>query len=397
VNRKQMVMLEKPELERLIQLLRSDGHRVMGPTVRDGAIVLDEIQSLAQLPRGWTQEAGSGVYRLRRRADESYFGYVVGPHSWKKYLFPPRLKLFSITRNGRSLEGPQVRTEKLPAPRYVFLGVRACEIAALEIQDRVLNAELADPHYAGVRQEALIIAVNCTEPGGTCFCTSMQTGPRCRSGFDLALTELPESFAVEVGSARGAALLEKLSATQADANARHLVELLMESAAAKMGRQLDTRNLPETLLANPDHPRWLQVAGRCLACANCTLACPTCFCSSVEDVTDLTGDHAERWRNWGSCFTLEFSYHTGGFVRSSIRARYRQWLTHKLASWHEQFETSGCVGCGRCITWCPVGIDITEEATAIVDDVRAAETSRSSRSGSAGAPHAQRLSPEVGP
>jgi ferredoxin len=137
---------------------------------------------------------------------------------------------------------------------------------------------------------------------------------------------------------------------------------MMRNAAEHMGRRLDTAQLPEILLRNQTHPRWDDIADRCLACANCTLACPTCFCSNVEDTSDLTGDHAERWRTWGSCFTLEFSYHTGGYVRSSTRARYRQWMTHKLAGWHEQFGTSGCVGCGRCITWCPVGIDITEEA-----------------------------------
>jgi Fe-S oxidoreductase len=97
------------------------------------------------------------------------------------------------------------------------------------------------------------------------------------------------------------------------------------------------------------------------------MVCPTCFCTTVEDVSDVTGDHAERWRRWDSCFTLGFSYIHGGSIRNSGKARYRQWMTHKLASWIDQFGTSGCVGCGRCITWCPVGIDITEEARAIRD------------------------------
>jgi sulfhydrogenase subunit beta (sulfur reductase) len=107
------------------------------------------------------------------------------------------------------------------------------------------------------------------------------------------------------------------------------------------------------------------VASRCLGCANCTLACPTCFCASVSDTTDLEGETAARVRRWDSCFTLDHSYIHGGSVRASLRARYRQWLTHKLASWIDQFGVSGCVGCGRCITWCPVGIDITEEVAAI--------------------------------
>ena len=157
-------------------------------------------------------------------------------------------------------------------------------------------------------------------------------------------------------------MLDRLDHRAADANTRHLVDLTLTNAARHMGRTLDTRGLPQILLNNLEHPHWDKIAQRCQACANCTLVCPTCFCSNVEDTTDLTGDHAERWRTWGSCFTLEFSYHVGGWGRSSIRSRYRQWMTHKLAGWHEQFGTSGCVGCGRCITWCPVGIDLTAEA-----------------------------------
>ena len=142
----------------------------------------------------------------------------------------------------------------------------------------------------------------------------------------------------------------------------------MAQARREMGRAMDTTNIKQLLYDNPEHPQWDKVAGRCLSCANCTMACPTCFCSTVEDVSDLTGKHAERWRKWDSCFSLEFSYIHGGHVRQSTKGRYRQWMTHKLASWQDQFGTSGCVGCGRCITWCPVGIDITEEVKAIRAD-----------------------------
>jgi sulfhydrogenase subunit beta (sulfur reductase) len=366
--------IARPELDRLIRHLRSEGFRVVGPTVRDGAIIYDELNGAADLPIGWKDEQSPGRYRLQRRGDDACFGYVLGPHSWKKYLFPPRHRLFSLTREGREIPGFQLKNSQPPAPRYAFLGVRACELAALEVQDRVLNAELADPYYAEVRRQALVIAVNCGEPGGTCFCASQETGPRCTRGFDLALTELPGAFVVEVGSPRGQALLDQLEHRAADANERRLVELTMHVAVQHMGRQLDTRGLRAALRRHPEHPHWQRVAERCLACANCTLVCPTCFCSSIEDSSDLAGVQAERIRSWGSCFTLEFSYHTGGYGRSSIRARYRQWLTHKLASWYEQFGCSGCVGCGRCITWCPVGIDLTAEAGAILEDVRRSET-----------------------
>jgi ferredoxin len=136
-------------------------------------------------------------------------------------------------------------------------------------------------------------------------------------------------------------------------------------AEQHMGRSMPATGLRELMAGSYDAARWDDVASRCLTCGNCTLACPTCFCTAVEDVTDLSGDHADRWQHWASCFDLDFSYLHGGPVRASARSRYRQWLTHKLGTWHDQFGSSGCVGCGRCIVWCPVGIDITEEVTAL--------------------------------
>ena len=132
-----------------------------------------------------------------------------------------------------------------------------------------------------------------------------------------------------------------------------------------MGRHLRTDDLHDLLHASAQSPVWDEVAARCLACTNCTLVCPTCFCTSIEDVSDLPGDLDERHRVWDSCFSMEYSRLHGGAVRTSTGARYRQWMTHKLASWIDQFGTSGCVGCGRCITWCPAGIDLTEEVAAL--------------------------------
>ena len=231
--------------------------------------------------------------------------------------------------------------------------------------------------YAMRRQDAFIVAVNCGEAGGTCFCVSMQTGPKASSGFDLALTELLDGdshhFLVEVGSKTGAELLEQVPhRPAADAHVA-AAEAVVARTASQMGRSLDTDGIKELLQGNPDHPRWDEVAERCLTCGNCTMVCPTCFCTTVEDHSDLSGTSAERVRKWDSCFTMDFSYLHGGSVRSTARSRYRQWMTHKLASWFDQFGTSGCVGCGRCITWCPVGIDITQEAAAIRVDPECGE------------------------
>ncbi len=352
------------DFQRLLDALANRGYRVVGPTVRDGAIVYEEIHAASDLPEGWTDRQDGGTYRLEKRDDAALFGYTVGPHSWKKFLFPPRTRLWQADRQP---QGFTLRSEPLEAAPYAFLGVRSCELHAIAIQDKVFMD--TDPQYRAHRDRAFLIAVNCGQAGGTCFCVSMKTGPRAESGFDLVLTEIMEdgrhAFTVEAGSDRGRDVLEMLPTEAARAVDLEASARCTARAVEQMGRSMDVAGVPELLARNPEHPRWDEVASRCLACANCTMVCPTCFCSTVEDTTDLTGDHAERWRSWDSCFTMDFSHVHEGSVRTSTKARYRQWLTHKLSTWHDQFGTSGCVGCGRCITWCPVAIDLTQEVAAI--------------------------------
>ncbi len=354
-------------LDQLITTLADRGFRVIGPTVRDGAVVYDDIAAAADLPAGWADEQTNGRYRLTQRGDKALFGYTHSAQSWKRYLHPPEARLWAARRlNGAFALLPETHE---PQP-LAFIGVRACELAAIAVQDRVfLGSGVVDPTYAAHRQGLFIVAVNCGQAGGTCFCASLNTGPRATSGFDLALTEIAHKdehyFVVEVGSARGAEVLAATAHRPATDDEALAPERITARTAARMGRSLDTGGLKELLYDNLEHPRWEQVAQRCLACANCTMVCPTCFCATIEDTTDLAGSRAERWRKWDSCFTMDFSYIHGGSVRFSARARYRQWLVHKLATWVDQFGTFGCVGCGRCITWCPVGIDLTEEARAI--------------------------------
>ncbi|HUJ94304.1 MAG TPA: 4Fe-4S dicluster domain-containing protein [Terriglobales bacterium] len=360
-------VLGAEQLDRLIEALARKGYEIVGPTVRDGAIVYDHVESVEDLPAGWTDEQAPGRYRLKRREDEAVFGYAVGPQSWKKYTHPAEVRLWSAERQGETFR--ILNNEAKPKRPRAFLGARTCELAAIAVQDRVLLGDkYVDPVYEQHRQHAFIIAVQCSQAAATCFCASMGTGPEVSGGFDLVLTELLGSkghrFLVAAGSDRGAEMLRELESLPATAEDREEAAARV-AAARQQERHLDTTGIKELLYDNFDHPRWDNVAGRCLTCANCTMVCPTCFCTSVEDVTDITGDHAERWRRWDSCFTQSFSYIHGGSVRTSAKARYRQWMTHKLASWIDQFGSSGCVGCGRCITWCPVGIDITEEVRAI--------------------------------
>jgi ferredoxin len=367
------VIFAAHSFQALLDALRQRGYQVMGPTIRDGAIVYDALSSVDDLPRGWTEVQDGGTYRLIRRSDNALFGYVVGPHSWKQFLHPPQLRLWRAQRQAHGFEIVDAPEE---TPTYAFIGVRACELHAMAIQDKVfLGGEHIDPTYAARREPAFVVAVNCGQAGGTCFCVSMHTGPRASSGFDLVLTEVLEGdqhyFLMHIGSARGADILGDIPHHEAQPEHLATAERIVARTAAEMGRSLDTTDIKELLYRNLEHPRWDDVASRCLACGNCTMVCPTCFCTTVTDVTDLTGQHAERWRTWDSCFTLDFSYVHGGSVRTSTKARYRHWLTHKLATWIDQFGTSGCVGCGRCITWCPVAIDLTAEVRAIRESDRA--------------------------
>ena len=362
-------VIERAALDGLFAALHRGGYTVLGPTVRDHAIVYDEIGSCAELPVGLTDVQDGGSYRLRRRDDDALFGYNVGPHSWKRYQLPPEVRLWRAGRGGRG-ELDELSEAPRERARYAFLGVRSCELHAMGILDRVLlGGANTDPADAVRREDVFVVAVQCTQAGGTCFCASMGTGPTADSGYDLALTEVLEDqrhyFVLDVGSDRGAELLDGLECTAAGAAERDAATTGHARAAAEMGRELQAQDIRELLYRNYEHPRWDEVAERCLACGNCTMVCPTCFCTTVEDVTDLAGEHVERYQRWDSCFTIDYSHIHGGAVRSSTRSRYRQWMTHKLATWVDQFGSSGCVGCGRCITWCPVGIDITEEARAI--------------------------------
>lgn len=372
-----VTVLDEARFAALIELLRGDGFEVIGPRAEDGAIVHGPLTEVADLPRGMGDRQGPGSYRLVDRHDDAWFAYAVGPTSAKRQLLPPRHPLW--TASSRDDASFEIAQAERPRVRTAFLGVKPCEAAAIAVQDRVLlHGIVEDEVYAANRADVLLVAVECQAPAATCFCPSMGTGPGLEldgtdghpaAGMvDLVLTELTEPdhrLLARAGTPAGQDLLERLEApeaTPADLTAR---EHLLAAAADRIGRHLDADAVHDLLLGNLEHPRWDDIAQRCLACANCTLVCPTCFCTTVEDRTNLAGTTASRERRWDSCFSLDFTHTGPSSVRASTRSRYRQWLTHKLATWIDQFDTSGCVGCGRCITWCPVGIDLTEEVATI--------------------------------
>jgi ferredoxin len=364
-------VLDRAGLDRLVSVLLAEGYRVVGPTVRDDAIVLAELSSGSQLPAGWGVETGPGHYRLHRRSDSAVFAHSAGAQSWKQFLHPPNQPLWSSSPDGSFTPA---REEPV---RYAFLGVRGCDLAAIAVLGGVLGrGAQPDGSFVRRRQGLLVIAVGCTEPGGVCFCASMGTGPAPGPGYDLALTERIDGdrheFLVEVGTEDGGRILDRLDHRVASDAELSAARAAVADAATRMPRQLPAGEVRTLLIESRDSAHWQDVADRCLTCGNCTMVCPTCFCTTTEDRTDMTGQQAERSQRWASCFELDFSYLHGGSVRVSGESRYRQWITHKLSSWHDQFGSSGCVGCGRCIAWCPTGIDITAEVAALAAERDAA-------------------------
>lgn len=353
-------------LDDLIQLLTTRGFCVIGPRVQGGVIAYDTIEGAAELPWGWQDVQGPGRYHLAQTAAGRCFAWANGPQAIKPFLFAPREPLW----RARRVEGRFEVEALAPRPQpLAFLGVRGCDLAALAIQDRhFLAGVYPDPQYAARSEEMLVIAVNCTHPADTCFCAATGDGPQATVGFDLALTELDGGFVAQAGSEAGRDLLAALALAPATAEQLAAAEHALERAAAAQNRCLPPAEHLRRLYQRLDHSRWEEVAARCLSCGNCTQVCPTCFCHSERDVPALEAEVTVHERHWDSCFSAGHAYLHGFQVRPEIRQRYRQWLTHKLAGWQAQFGRSGCVGCGRCITWCPVGIDLTQEVAALLEE-----------------------------
>ncbi len=364
------VALPKAALEKLLNNLVQMGYRVFGPQIQDGAIVYKSLNNITELPKGYISEQDAASYRLTYSGHRRYFDVTPGAQSWKQFFFPPFSELANYKRDDQGRW--QVEETEADLTPLAFFGVFPCDLAAIQVQDRIfLREEWKDPIYWTRRQSAFILAVNCLHPCGTGFCASMGTGPKANPGFDLCLTELEDVFLVEIGSESGRMVMAGIPVLPTSAFWLQAAQKGLEDASMKMGRSLpDQQELPDLLLNNLDALQWDDVARRCMSCASCTQVCPTCFCWDTRDSAHLNGSMAGRERVWDSCFNPDYSYVVGGSTRPNTRSRYRQWLTHKFASWYAQFGTSGCVGCGRCITWCPAKIDVTAELRAIREEVQ---------------------------
>lgn len=359
--------LAHENLQSLIQALQDAGYQCVGPQVRDGAIIFDTLNDAAQLPWGIRDHQAPGEYRLEHLAEQEAFSWANGPQAIKPLLFKPQETVWKVARNADGkLEFLPHNPEETP---IAIIGARACDLAAMVIQDKVfIEGQQVDVRYKKRRDSLFVIAVNCTYSSNNCFCVSAGTGPEVTHSYDLLMNELPHGFTLQAGSERGQTLLDTLNLTDASQDDCIQTQQRVKKTAAMQTKRIPLNNssgLRDLLFANLEHPRWDDVAERCLSCGNCTSVCPTCFCHTESDKPTLDIHQCEHEKSWDSCFTEGHSYVGGKVLRDDTRKRYRQWLTHKVGSWFDQFGTSGCVGCGRCVSWCPVGIDITEELAAI--------------------------------
>lgn len=359
--------LARDRTQALVDALRAGGRHLVGPCVRDGAVVYEPLDDAAQLPHGLRDAQSPGCYRLEQQDTPRCFAWANGPQALKPLVFAPREQLWG---SRRTEDGTlEFLASEVTAEATAVLGVRACDLAALALQDRhFLDGTHSDPGYRARRESLFLVAVHCTSPADTCFCASTGDGPRAEGGFDVALYETDDGFVVTSGSLAGRALCSVLPLVELSQEVFAAANAEVEAAGESQRRSLPGQDLRVPLMARLEHPRWAEVAERCLSCGNCTAVCPTCFCHAEVERPDIDGRHSAHYRQWDSCFTEGHSRLSGFVVRPDTRTRYRQWLVHKLATWHDQYGRSGCVGCGRCVTWCPVGIDITEEARALCAD-----------------------------
>lgn len=333
-------VLEEEEIDKLVEKLLVD-YQVFGPKRKGSEHVFDEIQSSGEL-------------------DLSYVTTILPP---KKYLLPQREKILSFN------SGHEIVPEEPELPRkQVIFGIHSCDLNAFLLLDKVFLDKYPLPSYAKRRKNLTTIALTCTEVDYTCFCSSMGTGPSPNQGYDLLLTWLGDRYLAEEGSPEGEKILSLIEGREARSEDYEAKSKVIEDVKKKFRKKIDTEGLPELIKENLEHEIWEELGEIDLACAQCVMSCPTCYCFDVRDNLELNLKEGFRFKEWDSCLLLEFAeVALGGNFRNSRAARIRQFIGHNLgwggACQYEVFDGKfKCVGCGRCIKVCPVHIDLTDVA-----------------------------------
>jgi sulfhydrogenase subunit beta (sulfur reductase) len=348
--------MRKQDIGQLIEGIPDD-YKVIGPLRDKWAVKYGEISSAADLAVGCRSEEKSGSYRLIDEAD-SGLDNVRTMNSPKSFTFRPKELLYRCHINEDG--SPQYEAADEAIPKQAFFGMKACDVSAMGILDRTFNRQFRDPAYDRRRRHTIVVGINCFEPGANCFCSTFNTGPDLKGGYDIGLSYLDNDLIVEVVTDMGARIVADTDVRSADTRIFDAIGKRTAKARHSMDKAFNLVKAVKALNENYHHPYWREPSVRCLSCANCINVCPTCYCYSLVDKASVDLSEFTRTRMWDACQNLEFAAISGGNFRSKRMDRIRQWVNHKINWTIEQYGAPGCVGCGRCITWCPVGIDITE-------------------------------------
>ncbi|MCW3490336.1 4Fe-4S dicluster domain-containing protein [Dethiobacter alkaliphilus] len=358
---------------------RQKGNVVTGPVRMPAAAMGDFVDSMIKQFPVVAPVAKGKEFVFRNVASggelaEEYQPTILPP---KKILQQPVETIFSFEKQQvqeskgqcTSLQGEKIcfTDDSADKGKKVLFGVRPCDVHSFFVLDEVFCGEMSDPIYCETRQNTLIVAENCVTPCRSGFCYYLQTGPGLSRGYDLLLTKLDDQYLIEVGSDDGAELLSDMGMlSEAPGYMLDEKEERLGTASRRLPKHILTRNLDELLEANTEHPVWEELRQRCLGCGTCTMVCPTCFCYNVYDKLDLNLSSGVRQREWDSCKLMEFSQVALGHNFRKDREARAQWrIYHKLLYQQQQFNKTGCVGCGRCIHSCVVDIDLTDVAATL--------------------------------
>jgi len=355
LRRARHFLIESANLSDIVDAI-PQGYDVIAPVKQEWAVNLAKIDSSADLALGWKSDEHPGRYRLRRAATGLE---GARPMTSPKWFTHRPIETLSNARRDENGDW-QYETPMAPTVKQAFFGVRACDVSGMLVMDRTFNRQFHDAQYDAARRNNIIIGISCFDPGNNCFCSTFNTGPELKDGFDIGLSDFNDKYLIEVATDAGAKIIAGVDVKPAG---RRLLEIKEERTAAarrRMARAFDLQKAVKVLNANYDHPYWQEPSARCLSCANCINVCPTCYCYQIDDKSNLAQTETSRERRWDACQNLEFAAVHGGNFRPKRVDRIRQWCNHKLNWTIEQYGCAGCVGCGRCITWCPTAIDITE-------------------------------------
>ncbi|MEW6070064.1 MAG: 4Fe-4S dicluster domain-containing protein [Candidatus Thermoplasmatota archaeon] len=278
----------------------------------------------------------------------------------KQIIFPQSEVLFKfqLTRKITELQVPVTEGKE-----KIILWLRPCDAKSFLILDKIFDSEYKDNNYINKRKTTTLVGLSCNSPSSNCFCTSIKGSPFSKENLDVLFTELDKSYYVEVITKKGEELIEKaprlFSEVSKEASIKK-VELQAE-AERKIVRSVEVNKITEKLKAIYESAFWDSIGEKCIACGICAYLCPTCHCFDINDEVSITRAKGARIRTWDYCTHQLYTLQASGFnPRPTQKYRVRNRVYHKFKYFQDNFNSTGCVGCGRCVEYCPVNIDVSE-------------------------------------